>query len=274
MNKIKNSFRYPFLNSTHWLILGIFLIIGNLMIVISFLNIGFTWEGDFNIEYFSDVLMIISVIVTILVLGYAINIIANSIVKSDEMPMFNIKNDFINGLKHILVLFVYFIVPILICVGVSVLLNTTSYYFDLTSFSFLNSVVLSETSGYVETLAMEADFTLNLIITIIISLILFFIFGLFESVAVCRLAKYGSLKESFNFKEVLREVKLSTLKLLLGLLFIFLISVILGFIFSLINMFIVPGLRVGIIISLIGYAYLIIFNYRYLGLLYTELAVK
>ncbi|MBO5150542.1 MAG: DUF4013 domain-containing protein, partial [Methanobrevibacter sp.] len=91
-NIIKSSFKYPF-DIPKWAILSILTIIANLIIVLPFL---------FQIEEINnEILFLISIIVSIFVLGYGISILRNSIDKSDDMPDFNIKNNFIDGLKHI-----------------------------------------------------------------------------------------------------------------------------------------------------------------------------
>ena len=95
---VKSSFKYPF-DIPKWTVLSILTIIGNLAIVLPYL---FQIE-DMNIE----ILLLISILVSIFVLGYGISILRNSINKSDEMPDFNIKTNFIDGLKHIVVSFVY-----------------------------------------------------------------------------------------------------------------------------------------------------------------------
>ena len=251
---VKSSFKYPF-DIPKWAILSILTIIGNLLIVFPFL---------FQSEYENfELLLLIRIIVLIFVLGYGISILRNSINKSEDMPNFNIKNNFIDGLKHLVVSFVYLIIPFLIFVGLSYLMNITTYGFDFVTFSFTKTTILNQTTGSV---VMETvPPTLNIIITLIISFIISLIFALSEIIALCRMAKFNSLKEAFNFKVIIDELKQKGLKLLIGIIVLCIITILLSAIFSIFNL-----VRVGLIISLIGYAYLTIFNYRFIGLLYTE----
>ena len=234
------------------------MIIGNLMTIIAFSGISDA-QYYLIVDSYFGILEIISVIISIYIMGYGVSIIKNS--DSAIMPDFNIKKDFINAFKYIAVSAVYLIVPILIFVGLCFLFGLTSYGFDVVSFSFTNT-----TDGYM----MQVDPTFEIALTLIISFIVFLIFGLFEIVGVCRLAKFDSLKESFNFKEVLNDVKRLKWRLICGIIIIFFISLTFGFILSLINFLHYGDFIYGFIISLVGYAYLMILYYRFIGLLYTE----
>ncbi len=253
---VKNSFKYP-LDVPKWAILSVLVIIGNLVIVLPFL---FLIE-----EMNNEILSLISIIVSIFVLGYGISILRSSIDKSDNMPDFNIKNNFADGLKHIVVSFVYLIIPFLIFIALSYLMNITAYNFDLVTYSFTKTTLLNQTADSIYTVTETAAPTLNIIITLIISFVISLVFALFEIIGLCRLAKFNSLKEAFNFKVIVGELKQKGLKLFAGIIVIFLISFILSAVFAAFNLF-----SWGIIISLIGYAYLFIFHYRFIGLLYGE----
>jgi len=258
--KIKISLKYPFSNVKKWLILFVLFVIANLLVLPKyytfteiFLKIDVIWS-------------FISIIITIFTLGYCISIIKNSIDYSDEMPSFNIKSDFINGLKHILVSFVYLLIPILVFVVLANVMNVTAYSFDLVTFSFTKTSVINETPNYIETMVESAFPTFNVWITLIVSLVIFLIFELFEIIGICRLAKFNSIKEAFNFKIVFEEFKQKATKLLIGVVILLIISVILSFIFSIFNM----GVVIGPYISILGYAYLFIFHYKFIGLLYAS----
>lgn len=266
IENIKSSFKYPFSNIKQWAILSILFIIGNLIILCGldarYLGVDLLYH---IVEPNIDIFTIISIIVSIYVLGYCISILKKSIEKSDEMPDFNIKNNFINGLKHIIISFVYLIIPILIFFGLAYLMNVTNYAFDLQTFSFMK-LTFNETTNYIETSMQTATPTLNVIITLIISFIIFLIFAILEIIGLCRLAKTDSLKESFNFKAISEEFKEISVRLLIGIIIVSIISIVLGMIFSIFNL----SFAAGIIISIIGYAYLTILNYRFIGLLYNS----
>ena len=144
-------------------------------------------------------------------------------------------------------------------------MNITAYNFDLVTFSFTKTTILNQTADSIYSITETATPTLNVIITLIITFIISVVFALFEIIGLCRLAKYNSLKEAFNFKIIVDELKQKGLKLLIGIIVLCIITILLSAILSIFNF-----ISVGIIISLIGYAYLTIFNYRFIGLLYTE----
>ncbi|MBO5150536.1 MAG: DUF4013 domain-containing protein, partial [Methanobrevibacter sp.] len=166
---------------------------------------------------------------------------------------------------HLVVSFIYLIIPFLIFVALSYLMNITAYNFDLVTFSFTKTTILNQTADSIYSITETATPTLNVIITLIITFIISVVFALFEIIGLCRLAKYNSLKEAFNFKIIVDELKQKGLKLLIGIIVLCIITILLSAILSIFNF-----ISVGIIISLIGYAYLTIFNYRFIGLLYTE----
>lgn len=265
IENMKNSFKYPFYNIKQWAILTILFIIGNIIIFTGLDTRYFGVDILYPIvETYTDIFAIISLITSIFVLGYTISILKKSIEKTDDMPNFNIKNDFTNGLKHILISIIYLIIPLLIFIALSFLLNVTNYGFDLQSFTFIKLTIINQTPDYIETYSQTAPPTLNVILTLLISFIISLVFAIGEIIALCRLAKTNSIKEAFNFKTIIEEFKQKGVKILIAIITITIISIILAMIFALFN----TTFASGIIISTIGYAYLTIFNYRLIGLLY------
>ena len=107
-----------------------------------------------------------------------------------------------------------------------------------------------------------------LAITGIIAIILFVIFGLFAEIAVCRLAKYDSFGEAFNFKEIYADLReIGILKVIGFIIVLAIIVFIIGLIIALITA--IP--YVGIIIAcLVGNSFILLFSDRALGLLYSQ----
>lgn len=260
-NQVKDSLKYPFFNISKWMILSVLVIIGNLLTVVS---IQIWDDALFEKIMASDLVLIFTVIffiITIYILGYAIGIVKCSIDLEGHMPSFNVKNDFINGLEHAVILLFYLIIPFIFYIAMSFAMGVNMYGFDFISFSFTETVILTAN----ESIMFETIPSLNVWIVLIISFVVFLIFGLFEVSSLCRFAKTGSLKESFNFKDVWVDVKKSSVKLALGICVICVTTLILGFLLSF-----WPILPFGILIFYIGYSFLIIFKYRLLGLIYME----
>lgn len=259
----KDALTYPLLNKKYLLLMFFLLIVGNLFFIYPlFINYFIFYDEDFFMRI-GLILVILSVIFGIFIFGYCVSIVKNSISSTSEMPKILDRNNVIYSFKHLIVSFVYFLIPTLIFVGLAYMMNLTSYGFDFAYFQFLKTIPVSEN----EDILMAVSPTFEVLITIIISSVIFLIFSLFEIVAVCRLAEYDSLRESFNFKAVLSKVKNSFLKLFMGILFIILFSLCLGYVFSFFNSLFL----FGIFISIIGYTYLIIVNYRFIGLLYSDI---
>ena len=128
IGNIKNSFKYPFLNLKQWAIVSLLFMIGNIILFsgcdVLYLGLDIVFP---IVESYTEIFVILSVIVSIFVLGYCISILKNTIEKSNEMPSFNIKSDFINGLKYIIVAFAYLIIPFLIFIGLAYLMNVIQY---------------------------------------------------------------------------------------------------------------------------------------------------
>ena len=261
---LKDSFKYPFHNILDWIKLTILVIIGNLMIVFSLIVIN---EMLFEkILSYVLIFIIMSILALIFVLGYGIEIIKHSMSKSRTMPDFKVIDIFVFGLKHIVISFVYLIIPILAYMALSQVLGVGDYNFDLTFFSFSKVTVINSTESIMEGPVMP---TLNLIVTLIISFAIFLIFKPFEIIGISRLVTTSSFRQAFNLKSVWSEVKCLKKDLVLAILVFFSVFLILGFVLSIFNHF-----SFGIFLSLFGYAYLIIFYYRFIGLIYTNLEVK
>lgn len=139
------------------------------------------------------------------------------------MPGFNVKGDFINAFKYIIVSIIYLIVLFLIFTALSYVMGITNYNFDLATLSFTPITVFDSDTSVVST----AVPTFEVMSVLIVSFILFFVFGLFEIMGICRLAKYDSLKEAINFKIVFNEFRQLKWRLLGGIILLFLISLIL-----------------------------------------------
>ena len=106
-------------------------------------------------------------------------------------------------------------------------------------------------------------------VTAVIAIILFIIFAVFEYIAVCRLSKYDSLGEAFAIGEIYSDIReIGFLKIIGFLIIAVIISAILGMIFAFVSA--IP--YVGVFItSLVGYPFILLFNYRALGLLYLDI---
>ncbi len=265
---LKDSLLYPFYNESKLLIFSSVVFIGNLLLILMFFSPALYTRYQFQkmILPYSNILNLISIISLIFVLGYGISIFNSSNKLYYDLPNFRLKNDFINGLKHISIMLFYFMIPFLIYFSFSLMLGDSVYDINLVFHQFGKESIFNQTQSSLiliikSTIPNSYDFA-----KIVFCILMFFVFGLFECTAIYRFVKYEDFSEAFNLTFVLGDVYKSGLKLLKG--FIILILVILAFvlIFSIINKF--HGM---LIVTLFGYSYLIIFYYRFLGLLYNEI---
>lgn len=176
---IKDSFKYPFIDKKQFgLVLLVFLLLG-IILFGSFFSIrastGIT-PGIMAISF------IIGLIVSVLIGGYQLDIIAIACEQDDDMPLFNPIKNINNGFKAILVYLVFYIINGLI--------------------SFLGifaSFVLLSTG---EVIATAVAIVICLIV-VIVAIILSWTF----SMSLCRLAYYRSLDDALRISEAYNDLR-------------------------------------------------------------------
>ena len=134
-----------------------------------------------------------------------------------------------------------------------------------------NSTNATNSVGIVSTVPPEvwSGLFAGLGVTVIVAVILFFIFGIFQQIGLCRLAKYDSFGEAFSFGKIFEDIKeIGVLRLIGFLIVLAIIIFILGFIISLIGSIPYVGL---LIVALICSPFILLFSNRALGLLYSDL---
>ena len=65
-------------------------------------------------EIISSVLGLIGVIASLITLGYGVSVVKNAIIKSDEIPDFDLQTNIVDGLKMAVISIVYYIIPFVI----------------------------------------------------------------------------------------------------------------------------------------------------------------
>ncbi len=230
---LSKSISYPFSDLTKFLIMGIGVIIVDLDTVFGEL---------FGTESFMVILgFIIAVLFSIVMLGYSINVIKRGIDNSIEIPDFDFANNFVDGLKLILIGFVYFIIPLIITLVLLFVFGAIG--------SGLNQVV-----GSLGIWALIA--------------VIFIIFGIFAIVAQARFAISHSISDALSIGEVFEDVKrIGILKIILFLIVVSILISVLALILAIIT--VIPVIGVMIIDLLLGGFIFLFLNYG-IGLLYAE----
>jgi Protein of unknown function (DUF4013) len=215
-----NAIKYPFADFRKILILGIFLILSFLIIP------GF------------------------LFLGYLFRTLKKSMGGSDELPEFDEWGEmFIDGLKVLIVLMVYSIVPIaLILVGM---------------WTSLLPIIATSNIGLTElpTISFGVISSLSIIGGILAIIISFFI-----PVILANMAYYGELKYAFNFNKLFQKIaEIGWVDYLIW----YVVMLIIWYVTATIAFFMIFPLIIGILlVPLVIYPYIMLFFARSTALLY------
>ncbi|MBQ9025821.1 MAG: DUF4013 domain-containing protein [Methanobrevibacter sp.] len=258
----KDALKYPLSDFQSLLIVGVIILISSLVFVLA----------QFGVEdsTFTLVWAIIALLISILLSGYALSVIKNGIELDDEIPAFDWVKNFVDGIKLIVVSFVYSIIPLIICsiIGFVSIVPALSQIFSSEKLARMGTAAdVNLIFSTVPSSVWDSLFA-GIAITAIIALILFIIFGIFELIAECRLAKYDSLGEAFSFGEIFSDIKeIGILRLFAFLIVLWLIACVIGLIGALITA--IP--YIGIIIAaLVVYPFILLYANRALGLLYSD----
>ena len=199
------------------------------------------------------ILFILSFIIVgiFFVFGYYLRIVKSTIAGIDELPEFDDwGNMFIDGLKVLVVNFIYLLIPgIIIFVGV---------------FTSIASLAATNTSIY----TAPASFFALIGITGIIGIILALIFALFAHIAIANMALYDEIGAAFRFNEILDKIKMIGWgKYIIWYIFMLITGFVIGLIASILN--IIP--LIGTIIALLViYPYFVMFYSKSLGLIFVS----
>lgn len=281
----KDSLKCPAKNWKMVLIIGVLYIVSNIS---SIFHLG-------QNTILGIVFGIISIIVGLIIGGYGISIIKNSIDNKNEIPSLDPVDNIINGIKFLVTSFVYYIIPTIITIIIALLTGVFGKTAEIINPILTNQTIMAEISkggttsltNYLNTIFADllGGLGIAVLITVIIGAILFIIFSFLLAVAQARLADTGSLVESIKITEMFNLIgKIGWAKFILWIIALyvlyFFISFITGLILSLIplNAGLIAGtggLDVGLIIisiisSLVISPYILLFRSRALGLLYQD----
>lgn len=246
-----NALRFPFGNIEKWLVLGILLILGGLSsILISF---------GIDLGVASIITSIISLIAGLIVSGYSLAIIRDTIHGHNQLPSFDIAENFVDGIKVFILGIVYSIIPVIVFFALLIVTGAAESFIEIINLSIGGAVVPSD---------LALSFVGSIGITFIISLIVLIIFSLFSTIAMCRLANTGRFSQGFAFSEIIDDFKrIGVGSFIVWLIVLVIISVIL----VLISVFISAIPYIGYIVSiLIIYSFMTIFASRATGLIYSN----
>ena len=260
----KEALVYPTKDYKALLIFGVIFLVANLSTVLT------AWNIQINGTVIA-LLGIVSIILYFVTEGYILSVIKESINLGDDIPALDIVANLIDGLKLLVVQIVYYIIPTIIVLIVGWLSGTYSAVFKIVEYvgnDLANTTVNATT--LVNTVPQEywTSLIAGLMITGIVAMILYIIFGLLLEIAMCRLAKYDSIGEAINIKEVIGDIKeIGVGRYIAWYIILIIACIVLGFIIGLFTA--IPYLGV-IIAFLVCAPFIALFASRALGKLYSD----
>lgn len=246
-----NALRFPFGNIEKWLVLGILLILGGLSsILISF---------GIDLGVASIITSIIALIAGFIVSGYSLAIVRDTIHGYDQLPSFDIGENFVDGIKVFILGIVYSIIPVIVFFALLIVTGAAESFIEIINLSIGGAVVPSD---------LALSFVGSIGITFIISLIVLIIFSLFSTIAMCRLANTGRFSQGFAFSEIIDDFK----RIGVGSFIVWwIVLVIISVILVLISVFISAIPYIGYVVSILFiYSFIAIFASRATGLIYSN----
>ena len=271
---IKDAFLFPSKNMKRF---AVYLVLSVLMTVfILGGTLVYPW-GFFNVDNYAigGIYLVIALVIGFFISGYHLKVIKSGIELDDEVPVFELGENFLGGFEITIISVFYFIIQAFI-IAVAVLATNvfgnaiaTVQQIRLQIFNVFFMVNSADIA--VDAISNAVfNFIISLAITIAVALIVFLIFSILQSASQARLANTDSLKYALDIFEALKDIKrIGIVKVLLLVLLVLVIIAVMGIIFiSLFSYF--PLLLSVIYIILVPYIALAI--QRLIGLAYSDIA--
>ena len=271
---IKDAFLFPSKNMKRF---AVYLVLSVLMTVfILGGTLVYPW-GFFNVDNYAigGIYLVIALVIGFFISGYHLKVIKSGIELDDEVPVFELGENFLGGFEITIISVFYFIIQAFI-IAVAVLATNvfgnaiaTVQQIRLQIFNVFFMVNSADIA--VDAISNAVfNFIISLAITIAVALIVFLIFSILQSASQARLANTDSLKDALDIFEAAKDIKrIGIVKVLLLVLLVLVIIAVMGIIFiSLFSYF--PLLLSVIYIILVPYIALAI--QRLIGLAYSDIA--
>ena len=271
---IKDAFLFPSKNMERF---AVYLVLSVLMTVfILGGTLVYPW-GFFNVDNYAigGIYLVIALVIGFFISGYHLKVIKSGIELDDEVPVFELGENFLGGFEITIISVFYFIIQAFI-IAVSVLAtnvfgNAIAIVQQIRLQIFNVFFMVNSADIAVDAISNAVfNFIISLAITIAVALIVFLIFSILQSASQARLANTDSLKDALNIFETLKDIKrIGIVKVLLLVLLVLVIIAVMATIF-IILFNILPLLLTVIYIILVPYIALAI--QRLIGLAYSDIA--
>jgi hypothetical protein len=195
---LKDCFVYPTQNMRIFVIIGVLVVLGNFL---DALDHGLLSIGTFFI--IELVFIIFFIVISGLILpGYFLSIIRGTVNGSNSVPSLSLVKNIIDSIKLIIMEIVY-IIPIAIIILVSAfalnlfgLIDRLLFYMNTYGSNYMNYVPND----------LLVSFGTAMVVIGILLFVLGVLYAIIIYIAQARLAKYDSLKSTFQIMEIFRDI--------------------------------------------------------------------
>lgn len=271
---IKDAFLFPSKNMERF---AVYLVLSVLMTVfILGGTLVYPW-GFFNVDNYAigGIYLVIALVIGFFISGYHLKVIKSGIELDDEVPVFELGENFLGGFEITIISVFYFIIQAFI-IAVAVLAtnvfgNAIATVQEIRLQIFNVFFMVNSADIAVDAISNAVfNFIISLAITIAVALIVFLIFSILQSASQARLANTDSLKYALDIFEALKDIKrIGIVKVLLLVLLVLVIIAVMGVIFIILFNYLPLAVSV-IYILLVPYIALAI--QRLIGLAYSDIA--
>lgn len=271
---IKDAFLFPSKNMERF---AVYLVLSVLMTVfILGGTLVYPW-GFFNVDNYAigGIYLVIALVIGFFISGYHLKVIKSGIELDDEVPVFELGENFLGGFEITIISVFYFIIQAFI-IAVAVLAtnvfgNAIATVQEIRLQIFNVFFMVNSADIAVDAISNAVfNFIISLAITIAVALIVFLIFSILQSASQARLANTDSLKDALDIFEALKDIKrIGIVKVLLLVLLVLVIIAVMGVIFIILFNYLPLAVSV-IYILLVPYIALAI--QRLIGLAYSDIA--
>ena len=271
---IKDAFLFPSKNMERF---AVYLVLSVLMTVfILGGTLVYPW-GFFNVDNYAigGIYLVIALVIGFFISGYHLKVIKSGIELDDEVPVFELGENFLGGFEITIISVFYFIIQAFI-IAVAVLAtnvfgNAIATVQEIRLQIFNVFFMVNSADIAVDAISNAVfNFIISLAITIAVALIVFLIFSILQSASQARLANTDSLKYALDIFEALKDIKrIGIVKVLLLVLLVLVIIAVMATIFIILFNYLPLAVSV-IYIILVPYIALAI--QRLIGLAYSDIA--
>ena len=271
---IKDAFLFPSKNMERF---AVYLVLSVLMTVfILGGTLVYPW-GFFNVDNYAigGIYLVIALVIGFFISGYHLKVIKSGIELDDEVPVFELGENFLGGFEITIISVFYFIIQAFI-IAVAVLAtnvfgNAIATVQEIRLQIFNVFFMVNSADIAVDAISNAVfNFIISLAITIAVALIVFLIFSILQSASQARLANTDSLKDALDIFEALKDIKrIGIVKVLLLVLLVLVIIAVMATIFIILFNYLPLAVSV-IYILLVPYIALAI--QRLIGLAYSDIA--